>query len=351
MSVCAMCSKKTQTTNQMKKLFLLLVAFNGLLELVSCQEEPGPTEHTSKSIPAPTTVNAQIDGEKVYVSWSEVTTAESYEVYHAVEGSEYALIGSTKATQYVHANPVKGVNKYKIKARKGTGVSELSSATATVTFGPFVDQTITAGGVTFKMIAVEGGTFTMGATAEQGSDAYDNEKPAHSVTLSDYYIGQTEVTQALWKAVMGSNPSYFSGDNLPVERLPNNLRSFITYLNQMTGKKFRLPTEAEWEYAARGGKKSKGYKYAGSNTISNVAWYSGNSGSKTHEVGTKQPNELGIYDMSGNVCEWCQGEYDSYYRGGSWFNDAGDCRVSFRHIGIYPTDAGNRFGLRLALPK
>ena len=245
-----------------------------------------------------------------------------------------------------------------------------------------VTETFTVGGVTFTMVAVEGGTFTMGATAEQGSDAYDSEKPAHQVTLSSYCIGQTEVTQALWQAVMGSNPSYFNGGNYgtnlqrPVEQVSwNDCQTFISKLNQMTGKTFRLPTEAEWEFAARGGNRSQCYKYAGSNTIGDVAWYYDNSyglGSSnpdygTHAVATKAANELGLYDMSGNVWEWCQDYwYDSYsneaqtnpmgpssgsyrvLRSGSWGYNAGLCRVSFR-LNDTPTNANYDLGLRLAL--
>jgi formylglycine-generating enzyme required for sulfatase activity len=242
-------------------------------------------------------------------------------------------------------------------------------------------NTYTVNGVSFKMVDVAGGTFTMGATAEQGSDALGNEKPTHPVTLSNFSIGQTEVTQELWQAVMGSNPSSHTGNlQRPVERVTwDDCQTFITKLNQLTGKNFRLPTEAEWEYAARGGNKSQGYMYAGSNTIDNVAWYRENAqtvGSDspdygTHPVATKAANELGLYDMSGNVIEWCQDRYKSSYsgyptdvptvnptgpdsgstrvtRGGSWANTAQSCRVSSRNSGT-PNASNQTIGLRLAL--
>lgn len=233
------------------------------------------------------------------------------------------------------------------------------------------NQTFTVGGVSFTMVYVEGGTFTMGATSEQGSDAWDDEKPVHSVTLSSFYIGQTEVTQELWEAVMGSNPSYFNGAKRPVEKVSwDDCQEFIRKLNAKTGKQFRLPTEAEWEYAARGGNKTKDYKYSGSNNIDDVAWYIDNSGSTTHDVATKRANELGIYDMSGNVFEWCSDWYDyiiinyyssspstnpqgptsgfyRVYRGGSWGFNAGICRVSFRGSDALG-DRGHDLGLRLA---
>ena len=215
-----------------------------------------------------------------------------------------------------------------------------------------------------NMVYVSGGTFTMG---EKGRKAYDDEKPTHSVTLSSYYICKYEVTQALWRAVMGSNPSYFKGDNLPVEQVSwNDCQTFINRLNNYTGRNFRLPTEAEWEFAARGGNYSRHYKYSGSNYISDVAWYDGNSGNRTHPVGTKQANELGLYDMSGNVYEWCSDGYGSYSsysqndptgpnsgsrrvpRGGSWRSNARYCRSSCRD-NYAPGDRGYYLGFRLVL--
>ena len=242
-------------------------------------------------------------------------------------------------------------------------------------------ETFTVKGVSFKMIKVDGGTFTMGATSEQGSDAQSNEKPAHQVMLSDYCIGETEVTQELWLAVMGTNPSQFTAaggyyDNLqrPVEKVSwNDCQTFISKLNSLTGKNFRLPTEAEWEFAARGGNKSKGYKYAGSNVIDDVAWYYSNAAAMgstsfeygTHSVATKDPNELGLYDMSGNVREWVNDWYGDYAnaqvnptgpatgsyrvnRGGGWSYSATRCRVSYRYYNT-PTGASSLLGLRLAL--
>ncbi len=218
----------------------------------------------------------------------------------------------------------------------------------------------------YDMVLVKGGTFTMGATSEQGSDCDDDERPAHQVMVSNFYISKYEVTQKQWFEIMGTNPSNFKGDNLPVECVTwNEVQEFIQKLNAMTGKNYRLPTEAEWEYTSRGGSRSKGYKYSGSNTIGNVAWYDGNSGGKTHPVGQKIPNELGLYDMSGNVWEWCSDWYGNYgsgsqtnpkgpssgpgrvNRGGSWCSGARSCRVSNRYD-YYPGVRDFDLGFRLA---
>jgi len=228
-------------------------------------------------------------------------------------------------------------------------------------------QTFTVNGVSFVMVEVKGGTFTMGATSEQGSDAYGSEKPAHSVTLSSYHIGETEVTQELWKAVMGKTPSEFKGNKYPVVMVSwKDCQKFIKKLNNLTGKQFQLPTEAEWEFAARGGNLSKGYKYSGSDNLDDVAWFNENSGDKTHPVASKQSNELGIYDMSGNVYEWCSDWYGPYsriaqtnptgpksgdyrvVRGGCWKWGAGACCVSGRSNDS-PNDRFSPLGLRLAL--
>ena len=250
-------------------------------------------------------------------------------------------------------------------------------------------QTFTVGGVDFTMVYVPGGSYTMGCTSEQGSDCYDYERPAHSVTVNGFYMGQTEVTQALWKAVMGSNPSNWKGDSLPVERVSyDDITDFLGKLNRMTGQSFRLPTEEEWEYAARGGNSSRGYKYSGGNDLDEVAWCKSNNAvprdrkltkaelkkdkgerEKNHPVKQKKPNELGLYDMSGNVWEWCLDDYrvdsstakaeftrsskdagDTFrvIRGGSWYTDDAACTVTVRSQ-MSPGGRAFYLGFRVAL--
>lgn len=258
------------------------------------------------------------------------------------------------------------LKKFGYKDRElGPSVTEAQTATIVETLekGFSSDgRTFAVNGVSFEMVFVEGGTFRMGSDSGNG-----DEKPVHDVTLNSYSIGKTEVTQSLWKAVMGTNPSRFKGDNLPVENVSwADCHAFIYELNVITGANFRFPTEAEWEYAARGGNRSKGYEYSGSNNEDVVSWYNNNSVSKTHPVGSKQPNELGIHDMSGNVWEWCSDWYGSYSkyaqinpsgatsgynrvnRGGNWEYNAWNCRPTARNY----TTPGTRhynIGFRLAL--
>ncbi|MBR4135975.1 MAG: formylglycine-generating enzyme family protein [Bacteroidales bacterium] len=224
---------------------------------------------------------------------------------------------------------------------------------------------------TIEMVYVEGGEFLMGCSGVQHADCLFDERPAHVVVLSDYCISKYEVTQELWMAVMGGkNPSKVIGDSLPVTRVSwYDAREFIAKLNKMTGKKYRLPTESEWEYAARGGRLSQGYKFSGSDDINDVAWYRKNSGRKPHAVGTKMPNELGIYDMSGNVYEWCYDGFEFYelsfsgayvnpkgyelsecrvYRGGCITSFWDVCRVSARNR-IVPNATLHYVGFRLAM--
>lgn len=230
----------------------------------------------------------------------------------------------------------------------------------------------TANGLNMKMIYVEGGTFTMGALPGDG-DAYSDERPAHQVTLDSYYIAEFEVTQSQWEKVMGTtvyqqrDKSAYSftfgvGDNYPMFYVSyEDAKAFCQKLSLLTGKTYILPTEAQWEFAARGGNKGKNSdnKYSGSYSIDAVAWYDGNSNNTTHPIGQKRANQLGIYDMSGNVWEWCSDWYSSYssgsqtnpagpssgdcrvLRGGSWFSDARDCRVSSR---IVDNPSGRNFG-------
>jgi formylglycine-generating enzyme required for sulfatase activity len=256
------------------------------------------------------------------------------------------------------------ISKEDKKSEKQVNIAQAGGESSFIlSFGPEpIKETVN--GVSFDMVAIEGGSFMMGS-----NDGEAEEKPIHRVTVNDFYMGKTEVTQALWKAVMGNNPSYFKGDNLPVEQVSwNDVQEFIKKLNRLTGKKYRLPTEAEWEYAAGGGSTNR-TKWAGTEveySVVNYAWYDSNSGSQTQEVITKFPNSLGLYDMSGNVWEWCNDWYGRYssndqvnptgassssfrvIRGGGWSGNLPYCRVAYRK-GYLPVIHSNGIGFRLSL--
>ena len=232
----------------------------------------------------------------------------SFLYYYEVSDSKLTLTAGGRSVTYItaeeaHARKEERAGKEEELRKKEEAAADLAWKEAGVSFDT-------------DMIFAEGGTFMMGCTPEQQDDCFDSEKPAHEVTLSDFYIGKYEVTQLQWRAVMGNNPSHFEGGNLPVENVSwDDVEEFISRLNERTGENYRLPTEAEWEYAARGGSRSSGYKYSGSNDIGDVAWFFNNSDGATHPVGAKIANELGIYDMSGNVWEWVSDWYGNYNDG------------------------------------
>jgi formylglycine-generating enzyme required for sulfatase activity/predicted Ser/Thr protein kinase len=249
---------------------------------------------------------------------------------------------------------VLGLELWQPWAKKAETDIQTSTTTETPTFN-------------YEMVYVEGGSYQMGYDPNRDSEDkeyMDAAKPLHTVSVGSFYIGKYEVTQAQWREIMGDNPSEFKNcDNCPVENVSwIEIQNFLEKLNEKyppaNGKgAYRLPTEEEWEYAARGGNKSKGYKYAGSNSIGEVAWYNGNSNYQTHPVGQKSPNELGIYDMTGNAWEWTDsGWSDNYeknrtseygvFRGGSWYRFDFDCRVAYR-TGTYTTGKSYTIGFRL----
>ncbi len=327
------------------------------------------------------------------------------------------VIGSTQSVLALANNPEDLASKCVELAEKLTGVTSTTSATSRYysAFGDGIENDLpfTIGSISFKMVFVKGGTFVMGCTSEQGEDCEDNERPTHNVTVGNFWMGETEVTVAMfrtfvletgyrtdaekegwawrwmmvdgkwkWNKVNGLNWMYDdqgnarnrSEDNHPVLYVSwNDAVEFCKWLSRKTGMTFRLPTEAEWEYAARGGNKCRGYIYSGGNNINNLAWYgnkiSGTTANgRTHQVATLLPNELGLYDMSGNVCEWCADWYGSYgsssqtnprgpasgssrvMRGGSWSGLASGCRAAHRSSsspGARRYDGGFRLALVL----
>ena len=306
----------------------------------------GATEEISARLESgkPVVISAH-EGADIYVDGAKVGTTRFEGALAFGSHTAYAMLDGKKSGE------------------KTINVSMQGGDVPAMTLAFHESKTFTVNGVSFEMVFVEGGTFQMGS-----NDGESDEQPVHQVTLSNYHIGKTEVTQELWQAVMGSNPSYsgFKGAKNPVNNVSwNDCQEFISKLNRLTGGRFRLPTEAEWEYAARGGNKSRGYKYSGSDYLGRVAWYEDNSDSKVHPVGSKSPNELGLYDMSGNVREWCSDWYDSYLsspqtnptgpssgnnrmgRGGSWDHNATRCRVANRG-GSAPAFSSGSLGLRLA---
>lgn len=344
--------------------------------ITSPQSVRTETIHKLKSLDVPTNVTAALspDEKSILVSWDAVKHAESYTVYRSTNSSDgfEVVAKDVTSTNWSDTPSNYGFYYYKVYAVGHGLISIASEVSAKVSFNHCEYQELQNGilfninGVSFTMIKVKGGIFQMGIPTGNR-----DERPVHQVTLTnDFYLGETEVTQELWGAIMHSNPSWFkSTKQLPVEEISwKDCQIFITKLNELTGRTFRLPSEAEWEYAARGGNASKGYTYSGSNQVDDVAWCLDNSGSTTHEVATKAPNELGIYDMSGNVWEWCQDWYSTNYyssslninptgpttgtyrvvRGGGINSNNEDCRVADRRRND-PSHSFSNLGLRIAL--
>ena len=284
--------------------------------------------------------------------------------------------------QLCEANPKdikEACSKLGVQLFGGSGSGSSGSGTNNSQSPRHQDFTETAFGLNMRMIYVEGGTFTMGCTSEQGGDCDSDESPNRRTTVNSFYMGMLEVTQSQWEKVMGTSvyqqrnkanpewPMEGTGPDYPMYYVSwEEAKEFCARLSRQTGKTYRLPTEAEWEYAARGGKKAEGTKYSGSNYLGSVAWYTDNSSSSTHPCGTKQANALGIYDMSGNVLEWCEDWYGNYLsydtnnpkgassgqyrvlRGGSWYNSASYCRVASRDYNT-PDNRGGDGGFRVVL--
>ena len=361
----------------MKRIYLALILLSTLL--VGCKPDPEAPTVVTREVLEITADSAKVVCEVVNDGRAEVTvrgvcwsTSQNPTIDDDKTEDGTGIGVFTSQLHSLNPNTTYYVRAYAVN-NVGVSYGDVKNFTTEESAPVMSNQVITVNGVSFTMIAVEGGTFNMGAQnvdpngLNYDSEAYDREAPVHSVTLSDFYIGETEVTQELWEAVMGYNMSHFEGAQKPVEQITwHDCRAFITILNQFTGKEFRLLTEAEWEFAARGGNKSQGYKYSGSDVLEDVAWYKDNSGSETHDVKTKTPNELGVYDMCGNVLEWCQDYFAAYssepqvdpvgpssgtdcvIRGSSCLSSVDYCRVPIRCF-LLSGGASYGIGLRLAM--
>jgi len=307
--------------------------------------------------------NETIEINETLPAGREITISSTPVGAHLSIDGKYAGITPLTITLSFGSHSLKLINGKK-EVNEEISISQSGKASFSYDVSELGDFSENINGVSIDMVAVKGGCFNMGS-----NDGDSDEKPVHQVCVDDFYIGKYEVTQKQWKEIMGNYPSKFKCDDCPVEQVSwDDVQDFIRKLNSKTGNNYRLPTEAEWEYAARGGDQSRGYIYSGSNTIGDVAWYNGNSGSKTHAAGTKKANELGIYDMSGNVWEWCSDWYGADYygksptnnpagpttgsyrvlRGGSWDLIATYCRMAIRG---WRRPGGNDkiLGFRLAL--
>lgn len=293
-----------------------------------------------------------------FISWTLIVIIFGSIIYMVVANSSRKIESNSSNYAYKHVEEIADEYTEDAEEEVAEEAEEVDEAEEVARGAEALSgakETFTVNGVSFNMIYVEGGSFLMGS-----NEGLFKQRPVHEAKVESFLIGETEVTQELWHAVMGSNPSYFQGDKRPVERvLWNDCQIFISKLNSLTGQKFRLPTEEEWEFAARGGNKSHNTKYSGSNDINSVGWCGDNSGGESHDVMTKKPNELGLYDMSGNVWEWTGSIWRETYkdiliksyraaRGGSWQIDPSGATVAYRD-GWTLREKFNALGFRLAL--